>query len=336
MIATKANNSAPMCSEQKLQIVIPQGPGGIADYAHLLARAVVPPAIVTEFLSHGAWEQSVMLQYSGYGYAKRGAPLWLIPEVERLKKRGHRLGIFFHELYASGAPWRSSFWMSPLQRFVAQKLVSLSDYWLTNREQSGCWLRNNGGDRPFAVLPTFSNVGELVGPFDVRIPKAVIFGSASVRTNTYRRAGDELYRWAHGNGIEIHDIGPPLPDPEIAAAMDRGGVLRHGMLSADEVDAHLSNAQYGLLAYPADFVAKSGVFAAYCAHAVCPILLSENLEPGDGLVRLRHYVDEFPCSAAILDAPTIAQQAWNWYQPHRIAVHAQNIEEFSGMVATGD
>src|SRR5687767_6719708 len=61
-------------------------------------------------------EQSnkVLLHYGGYGYAQRGCPDWLVAALTkwRTEREGHKLITLFHELYASGPPWTSSFWLS--------------------------------------------------------------------------------------------------------------------------------------------------------------------------------------------------------------------------------
>ena len=40
----------------------------------------------------------------------------------------------FHEFHAMGPPWRSSFWLSPLQRRLATSLTRLSDGLVTSLE----------------------------------------------------------------------------------------------------------------------------------------------------------------------------------------------------------
>src|SRR5438093_5969188 len=81
---------------------------------------------------------TVLLHYVGYGYQKRGCPFWLVQALESWKKRdtNRRLVVMFHELYAFGPPWRSSFWTSPLQRGLTKSLALLSDHCVTNLKNS--------------------------------------------------------------------------------------------------------------------------------------------------------------------------------------------------------
>src|SRR5262245_33289304 len=65
-------------------------------------------------------DTTIFLHYVGYGYDKRGCPSWLVEGLEQWRRLagGRRLVTMFHELYAFGMPWRSSFWTMPLQRSI--------------------------------------------------------------------------------------------------------------------------------------------------------------------------------------------------------------------------
>src|SRR6266513_2083086 len=58
----------------------------------------------------------VLLHYVNYGFQKRGVPFRLLTILQALveQHRG-RMVTIFHELYASGPPWTSAFWVRPLQ-----------------------------------------------------------------------------------------------------------------------------------------------------------------------------------------------------------------------------
>src|SRR5688572_26176134 len=60
-------------------------------------------------------DATVLLHYEGYGYANRGCPVWLVKALEqwRMANNRRKLVTMFHELYATGPPWTSSFWLSP-------------------------------------------------------------------------------------------------------------------------------------------------------------------------------------------------------------------------------
>ena len=239
------------------------------------------------------------------------------------------VGIFFHELYASGPPWGSAFWLSPVQKHIARRLAELSDFWITNREGSAQWLRPFAGDKPHAVLPVFSNVGEMPAYSPVRVPKIVVFGGAALRMATYRAAGNALFVWAQAQGLEIHDMGPAISDPVILKSLQDARVVQHGRIAKEEVSSQLSDASLGILAYSVDYVAKSGVFAAYCAHGVCPLLISKHYASSDGLITGSNYLPGLPLlNQKISYDKTIGIAAWEWYQGHCVSVHVNTIREF--------
>jgi hypothetical protein len=305
-------------------------PGGVADYVDVCVGHEPGHgklAIGKHIAPSSPLPEQCLLHYSGYGYAKRGAPLWLLNKVQTNRPRIKALGIFFHELYAFGPPTGSAFWLSPVQRHIARRLAEMSDFWITNREISAQWLRRFAEDKPHAVMPVFSNVGEWPTYSPARAPKIVVFGSVGLRLATYRAAGDSLILWAREQRLELHDIGPSIDDPVLSAALRGAGVVQHGRLDAAEVSKQFSESTFGVLAYPAHYVAKSGVFAAYCAHGVCPVLISKHYAPADGLVAGTHYFAGLPIGAtpdtAIRD---IGAAAWNWYKPHNVKAHVDTTK----------
>jgi hypothetical protein len=319
-----------------IQIILPpQKMGGVYDFACELREAIGQDAVRLVHLSEAIvseWEigrgDVVVLQMSGYGFAKRGAPFWLLRELEQRRNRIRSLAVFFHELYAIGPPWTSSFWLSPFQRHVARRLAELSDFWMTNREGSALWLRRFAADKPHAVLPVFSNVGEAGAPTGARAPRIIVFGSAGLRQKTYLAAGEKLFSWAKQASLEIHDIGSPIVDAALSATLHSSGVIQHGLLDGNEVDLLMRDALYGVVAYPVEYAAKSGVFAAYAAHGICPLLISENYGQADGLVAGRHYQPGVPSAEDHLKATSIGGAAWDWYQPHRVGRHSDVFKEF--------
>jgi hypothetical protein len=320
-----------------IHLLLPsQKAGGVYDFTCKLKEAIRQDAVRLVHLSKenaDGWkvgpDDSVVLQLSGYGFDKRGAPLWLLREIEKRRKHIRTLGVFFHELYAFGPPWSSSFWLSPVQRHIARRLAGMSDFWMTSREGSAQWLRKSAGDKPHAVLPVFSTIGEPDSIAQVRAPRIVVFGSAGLRQVTYQAAGEKLFAWAKLALLEIHDIGAPITDAQLSAALRANGVIQQGPLGDEAVRRLMRDALFGLLAYPVEYVAKSSVFAAYCAHGVCPVLISKNYAQADGLVAGSHYLPGVPDAWDLLQAALMGQSAWGWYQPHRLSSHVDALTHLS-------
>lgn len=319
-----------------IHLIIPDVQGGVYDFASILQAEMGPDMInlvplsvsnVTSWMIQSG--DSVVLQMSGYGFSKRGTALWLLREMERQRHEIKSFGVFFHELYAFGPPWKSAFWASPLQRYVVRRLAEISDFWMTNRNGSAQWLRQYAGHKPHAVLPVFSTVGEPQSLSAARKRRLVVFGSAGLRTVTYRAVGKELFQWAKRQSVEIHDIGSTVMDVQVKDTIKANGVTQHGRLEAHDISDLMRGSLFGLVAYPVNYVAKSSVFATYCAHGLCPVLLSKGFAPSDGLVAGQHYLPGVP--TVIVDADKvqwIGEHAWKWYQPHGVGCHVAALREF--------
>lgn len=315
--------------------LIPPGTGGVRDYASAVGHPLHAPLME---LKHDTDTASlsgdfVLLHFSGYGFEKRGVPLWLVRRIRGLRKQFKAVGVVFHELFATGPPWGSAFWLSGMQQRIARELLLLSDFWLTNREDAAHWLLTKSKSTPHRVLPVFSNVGELDVIDTERQPRLVVFGSAGIRAQVYEWGDGEIFRSAKRRGLEIHDIGPAMPEGTLSQRMAHEGVVAHGKLAAEQVSAALSSADYGALAYPPDYVSKSSIFAAYCAHAVCPILLAKDYGQHDGLTANVHYMRGFGAlDAAAIDARSVGSEARRWYEPHRVDAHVAALRTLASGV----
>ena len=327
-----------------IHLVMPDVQGGVHDFARILQADMGPDIVHLVPLSvgnAGEWQtradDSVVLQMSGYGFSRWGAPLWLLREMEKRRHEIKTFGVFFHELYAFGPPWKSAFWVSPVQRYVVRRLAEISDFWMTNREGSAQWLRQYAAHKPHAVLPVFSTVGEPQSLSADRKRRLVVFGSAGLRTVTYRAAGKELFQWAKRQPVEIHDIGSTVMDMQVMGMLKANGVIQHGRLDARDISDLMRESLFGLVAYPVNFVAKSSVFAAYCAHGLCPVILSKGYAPFDALVAGQHYLPGMPTGIVDADkAQRIGTNACGWYQSHGIACHIAKLRQLLGVPTLGE
>ncbi|MBS0454800.1 MAG: hypothetical protein JSS14_26175 [Proteobacteria bacterium] len=312
-------------------VLVPPGAGGVRDYAEVMNRhipaRILAPNRDTPLAEYGT-RGDVVLNFSGYGYHPRGIPGWLVERLTHVRASGRQVGIYFHELFATEPPWRSAFWLGPMQRRIASDLGNLASYWLTSCNVAAQWLRDNCSPVPHRVLPVYSNVGELSSWSAERADKIVVFGGPAIRAQVYRRLGADFWRWVLEEGLAVHDIGPPICTAEYDRLRDSQRIHAHGSLPAEQVSQRLAQARYGLLWYPPRVAAKSGVFAAYSAHGVCPILLADDYHVHDGLVPGRHYAaGHTGLHEGRLDAAAIGKTVFDWYQPHRIDAHAQAFRD---------
>lgn len=273
--------------------------------------------------------QVVLLHYVCYGYATRGCPFWLIQGLNRWKQRnpGARLITIFHELYAFGPPWRSSFWLSPVQRYLAREIWKITDAATTSlwryKSQLNRWLQSD--DRPIAVMPVFSNFPEPQSPaeWSSRAPYMVVFGPGGSAARTYEQRRVQLLSSCRALEIEhIWDIGPrDEPPPQ---KLENVRIEPLGWLPAAEVSRFLANARAGFLDYPSDLVAKSTIFAAYAAHGVVPIIPEFRGDDECGPAVGVHYWS--PNDVVVGVTPhfgSIAANARKWYAAHRLEVQVK-------------
>lgn len=288
-------------------------------------------ALLSLLPSNSQQPVTVLLHYVNYGYAKRGCPIWLVDGLQRWRSASVDRSVvtMFHETYASGPPWTSSFWLSPLQRNLAARVARLSDRCLTSREgyAKRLYELSLGKQTQIPTLPVFSNLGEPDGvpPLAERDRRVVVFGSPSNRLRVYRESFAELELTCQRLGIkEILDIGPS--DNLTLSAVNGVPVVQIGQRSAAEISSILLNSIAGFFDYNPDFLAKSGIFAAYCAHGLLPVSPQCSTLPGDGIEAGKHYWMPNGSTTGLKelqDLQAIADHAYTWYQTHNLSVQAR-------------
>lgn len=273
-----------------VQIVprLPRGEGGVVGYAHALAgRLREVFGVETRFAeADGAGAvalaagETVLLHYANYGYQRRGCPVRLVSGLEAWKRSGGgRLVTVFHEVYAGGPPWRSSFWLGPVQRRLAARVARASDRLITPLALYAGLVRRLAPGAELAVAPVFSTVGEPaeVPSFGDRPRILIVFGGAGVRRRAWEEHRGELLAACRALGIrEVLDVGPPTGSP--APELDGTSVRVLGPLPEAEVSRRMLAAAAGFLAYPPAFLPKSTVWAAYCAHGLLPVCAARGID----------------------------------------------------------
>jgi hypothetical protein len=235
----------------------------------------------------------------------------------------------FHEVYATGPPWASSFWLSPLQRSLAARVAQLSDRCLTSRE---CYAKllyelSLGKQTQIPAIPVFSTIGEpdQVPPLAERERRVVVFGSASNRLRVYRESFAQLELTCQLLGIkEIWDVGPSTS--LTLSTVNSVPVVQLGQRSAAEISGFLLNSLAGFFDYNPDYLAKSTIFAAYCAHGLLPVSARCSALPVDSIEAGKHYwipEDQTKGLKNLVKLQAIADNAHTWYQTHNLSLHAR-------------
>ncbi|MBE9011124.1 glycosyltransferase family 1 protein [Pseudanabaenaceae cyanobacterium LEGE 13415] len=268
---------------------------------------------------------TVLLQYAGHGYAKRGCPVWLVNALEQWCHSGGTLVTMFHELYATRPLLSSAILTQHLQRHLALQLMKFSDRILTNRSAYAEKICRFSKKQSLS-MPVFSNVGECLAPkpFKTRSRNLVIFGSSNARQQIYQQSGFHLERICRELQIEtIIDIGK-----ELSIELNPLGMIpiqTFGVQCAEQISQVLNDAIAGVVCYPANYLAKSGIFAAYCSHGVLPIVVSKRVQEQDGLRVNQQYV---LMQEALPNFPeAIATAAQTWYQSHSLRTQAHSFAQ---------
>jgi hypothetical protein len=275
-------------------------------------------------LSQPGMPATVLLQFVGYGYQKRGCPAWLARGLRAWKKDGkqksdsrlhpeRRLLTMFHELYADGPLWSSAFWTSPVQKWIAKSLARISEHCFTNLTVNARILKHltARSENDFTVLPVFSNVGEPenLPAWNARKPRLIVFGSAGQRRKVYFECKASLEKTCRSMKLdEIIDIGAPFELPPLSVR-----VFQRGILPASEVSREMLAARAGFFAYPTAYLGKSGIFAAYAAHGLLPVTFEASpMKNEDALNAGEHFLQADDPGEA--NAEKIATGAGRWYQ----------------------
>ncbi|MEN3369404.1 MAG: hypothetical protein V7609_1547 [Verrucomicrobiota bacterium] len=344
--------------------IVPHLPGtfdGVGDYALNLARALsadhgidtvfavagktsaaskegfpiisgLDPASVEQLAQNC---EHVILHYVNYGYQKRGIPFHLRSFARELRAqlRGRWL-TKFHELYASGPPWRSAFWLRPLQVKIARDLIDIS---------SSCFVSNAAIEQAIHaydprtkvyLVPVMSNFGEpeLDVARDVSLKRWAICG------------GTVLIARSLASFEKIQPLIPDVFSPEhldiiggrneisTRATMDnlqrqspRLKCHYYPEVSVELASELLRQSSFGWIDYFGGgkmwpgMILKSTAFAAFCAHGVIPVsshreeTVAVNGDPLPGSYFATSDAVNFPAPDQVR---AIRDKTYRWYQAH--------------------
>ena len=343
-------------SETVLQIV-PHQPGtfdGVGDYALNLARALESVyGIRTTFLVAGSTSTSskggfdiisgldleaargysnVILHYVNYGYQSRGVPFELRTFVKQLRAQSAgRWVTTFHELYASGPPWTSAFWLRPFQVRIARAMIDAATACVVSNTAIETAIHKYDAGKQVYLVPVMSNFGEPeLGKLAPVSPKRwAICGGTALIKRSLQLFVNLLPRIPPAFAPNHLDVVGGRADSSITAALDKlkGGMSVHHYpeVTVDLASEVLRQAAFGFIDYFGsgkvwpNMVLKSTAFAALCAHGVVPVLSHQEgpiTVDGDALPG-----PYFLTSAAIHlpaedELPSVHRRCFAWYQAH--------------------
>jgi hypothetical protein len=353
----------PIRNSKVLQI-LPQLPGtldGVGDYALNLAKAVwAEHGVMTVFavaqettvaskdgfqVISGLNERSVhsmagecdhvILHYVNYGYQVRGIPFHLRRFARQLRRklRGRWLTTF-HELYASGPPWKSEFWLRPLQVKIARDMVDISDACFVSNKTVENEIQAYDSAKKIYLAPVLSNFGEPeLTDFTGSSPKqwAICGGTALVARSllSFQQIQHAIPAAYVPEQLQVIGGRDDRGTRALVESLNNGtrglACTYHPEVSVERASELLRDCSFAWLDYFGTgkiwpgMILKSGAFAACCAHAVVPVLShQEGTFAVDGAAFPGPY---FIAPGAVNFPPLDSLQAirgkiYAWYQAH--------------------
>jgi hypothetical protein len=341
-----------------LQIVprVSDDPDGVTDYALNLAHALLANYRLTTVFAAAEPSQisekdgfkiasmadggvlgerpaHVILHYVNYGYQRRGLPFSSLPVWRALREscRGRFL-VIFHELFASGPPWKSEFWAQPLQRKIARDVARLGDARLVSGESMRQSLKKLAPGLDAVVHPVPSAFGEpAIDSAQLRERddhRWLICGGTALVERSLRSfvriAGTIPANIAPGNLAVVGGT----ENSKVRQMLKTLADIRceyHPAVSPKAASQILSACAFAWLDYftagtpSPDLLLKSSSFANICAHAVvcviphglAPISLRGDSLPGP--FPIAHGEVNLPSPN---ERPVVAREIYNWYHRH--------------------
>jgi len=274
----------------------------------------------------------ILLHYVNYGYQKRGIPFGLLSILRRMRRQHRRkLVTIFHELYASGPPWRSEFWLQPLQVHLAKSIARLSDECIVSSENFLRELQRLVPNASAHLHPVPSGLEEPLLSGDQianRDPhRWVIVGGTVLAERSLRSFGENRRRISDSIAPRMLIVVGGHDNPvtrSLLAGLGMESAYRPQIAAAEASDVlkTCSFAWFNYFTRPnveTSMVLKSSAYAAACAHAVIPVFPHRGSPisvDGDRLPG-PFFVDsnsrEIPTAA---ERPQMALNTYEWYQRH--------------------
>jgi hypothetical protein len=353
--------------------IVPQLPGtfdGVGDYALNLAKALSSEhgiettfavarktsvtsrdgyAVISGLNRDASAElaqnyEHVILHYANYGYQSRGVPFSLRAFAKQMRSqlRG-RWVTTFHELYASGPPWKSAFWLRPLQVGIARDIIDTSTSCIVSNAPIEEAIHAYDARKKVYLAPVMSNFGEPeLNGFDAVSPKRWVICGGTALVARSLRLFEQLHPLIPDAFAPEHlDVVGGHEEISINATLDRLRRSRPGLschyypeVSAELASEVLRRSSFGWIDYFGagtmwpSMVLKSTAFAALCAHGIVPVL-SHREGPiaiiGDALPGPYYITPEaihFPAPEELRETQ---RKAYAWYHAHADSRHLARV-----------
>ena len=228
------------------------------------------------------------IQYSGYGFSRKGIPLRLARALEEIRKRpaAPTIVVCMHETHANRARLG---WPAPLiqrlQIVASRRVVRAADivFATVDVNLNRCVDEYEVSRTSISLLPIASNIPNAQVQESDRVAFrrqlnlsdnariAAIFGLWATQLRTLELFGDELISsLRHGRIDHVLAIGgeakqPPMNLLKVGGEHLNGHLTVYGPAPGPEIAKILRCCDIGLVPTPRDYLRKSGVAAAFVA-----------------------------------------------------------------------
>lgn len=290
----------------------------------------------------------ILLHYVNYGFQKRGVPFRLLSILHSLRRqRRPCLITIFHELYASGPPWTSAFWLRPIQIDLAKQVAHLSDACIVSSDNFRRELRRMSPHAEIAWHPIPSGLGEpslsadQIGHRDPQ--RWSVFGGTGLAEHSLRAFRKIMSRIPSSIAPRSLFVLGGEENPATQSLLADIGIEfdYRPRIAAGDASEILQTCSFAFFDYfhrpdvETSVILKSSAFASACAHAVIPVLP----HPGSPIIMEG---DRFPGPFFIagnsMEIPgeeargKMATEVYAWYQRHVSSQHLiRTVAEMIGL-----
>jgi hypothetical protein len=267
----------------------------------------------------------LIVQYSGYGFDSRGAPLALLRAIRawRFQTKTAKLILMAHELWHSPAWWKPD---AANQFFHKRELCALAqcaDQVFTSTQGYLLSMKPFVEKRKLRCLPIGSNITPVYPPeASYRIPgRWVLFGKQGSRIVSLKTFGSSL-SLLHTKGLlqqlviigsrDRHDL-DHQETRLLQQYLPSQAYVQTGLLTEEQISERLLQAECGVLGQSFESLTKSTILMAYASHGVVPVVASDSLL-ASSYSWIRTVDDVLTLNAGAHNNAVIRSSLLSWYQ----------------------
>jgi hypothetical protein len=336
----------------------PPSLGGVGDYAdlldtHLLKKGIKSKFLISNFNDHNVNERQsfgnnssdlsflieksnlkdIILHYSPYGYATKGLCFHLIKCIKKWKKekKERRLIIIFHELYAIGPVYKTSFWTYLPQKYLVKELFKLTDLAVVTTKKNQLFLSSIKPKKKVLLSNVFSTIGEIKNIKNLKKRKnvAIIFGGLPQKKLLYQDISINYKNYCiileKLSISKIIDVGPKIKSLKKIGSIP---IQSMGVKSRKFLSNLFRKSKAGLVFYPASQMTKSSIVAAYSSHGLVIInFCKEQILKTNEFISGVHFISD-AISKQIRIYEKIVYNAYSVYKKNGVTKLVLLIENF--------